>query len=117
MPGDTARENGKKGGRPKGSKARHTLKAMALRAYIIDEVVKEKKKLVKAMIDKAIGGDIIAIRESLDRTLGKSKEQVDVTSGGEKIEGVKVTIVHGNSEFKLDNPISEELSKQEEDCS
>ena len=79
MPGEISKENGKKGGRPKGSKARHTLEASALRAYIVQEVVKRKKKLVKAMIDKAVKGDIIAIREALDRTLGKAKEQVDIT--------------------------------------
>ena len=76
MPGDASRENGKKGGRPI---ARHTLEASALRAYIVKEVVKRKQKLVKAMIDKAVEGDIIAIREALDRTLGKAKEQVDIT--------------------------------------
>ena len=76
MPGDASRENGKKGGRPV---ARHTLEASALRAYIVKEVVKRKQKLVKAMIDKAVEGDIIAIREALDRTLGKAKEQVDIT--------------------------------------
>ena len=82
MPGDTARENGKKGGRPK---ARHTLEASALRAYIIEEVVKQKSALVKKLIEKAKGGDIAAIKELLDRTLGKSKEQVDITSGGKPI--------------------------------
>ena len=78
MPGDTARENGKKGGRPK---ARHTLEASALRAYIIEEVVKQKSALVKKLIEKAKGGDIAAIKELLDRTLGKSKEQVEVSGG------------------------------------
>ena len=82
MPGDTARENGKKGGRPK---ARHTLEASALRAYIIEEVVKQKSALVKKLIEKAKGGDIAAIKELLDRTLGKSKEQVDITYGGKPI--------------------------------
>ena len=78
MPGDTARENGKKGGRPKGSKARHTLVAEAIRAHLIEEVDKQKIGITKALISKAKSGDVTAIKEIYDRVLGKPKEQVGV---------------------------------------
>ena len=78
MPGDTARENGKLGGRPRGSKARHTLQAEAIRAYLIEEVIKQKVGITKALIKKAKSGDITAIKEVYDRVLGKPKEQVEL---------------------------------------
>ena len=99
MPGDTARENGKKGGRPIGTRARHTIEASALRAYLIEEAVKSKKDIIAALIKKAKGGDILAIREVLDRALGKSKEQVDITSGGKPIPLLHV-LRHNNGNRK-----------------
>ena len=85
MPGEASKENGKKGGRPKGSKARHTLQASALRSYIVAQVALQKAPIVKALILKAKKGDILAIRELFDRAMGKAKEQVDITSGGKPL--------------------------------
>lgn len=112
---DTARENGKKGGRPKGSKSQGTLAKDAAREYYrqrlmaeIDEIadahlsrcrgvryfvtrnktgkyelVTDPEKVIAALNqeDDMTGEfytdkpDIAAIREALDRTLDRSKEQ------------------------------------------
>jgi len=37
------------------------------------------------LIEKAIGGDMAAIKEILDRTEGKPQQAIDHTSGGDKI--------------------------------
>ena len=67
-------------GRKKGSLASHTLEAQEIRICLIKEVLKEKGAIIKALINKAKKGDIAALREILDRTLGKVKEQSDIDS-------------------------------------
>ena len=98
MPGDTARENGKLGGRPRGSKARHTLQAEAIRAYLIEEVIKQKVGITKALIKKAKSGDITAIKEVYDRVLGKPKEQVELPNEVHYIKTEKLIAFIENSE-------------------
>lgn len=44
--------------------------------------------VLKALRAKAIKGDIRAIQELLDRAYGKSKQQIDHTTDGEKINQV-----------------------------
>lgn len=55
-------------GRPK---AAHTKQAEALKKYLIERVVFEKKPLIDALIEKGKKGDVMALREILDRVLGK----------------------------------------------
>ncbi len=74
MPGQISRENGKKGGRPLGSKANHTIQAEAIKAHLIEQVILEKDAIVKALIKQAKAGNLNAIKEILDRTLGKLKD-------------------------------------------
>jgi len=59
----TSPENGKKGGRPKGSKVSHTLKAQAEKQATIQMYADNVKPIVQALIDKAKAGDINAIKE------------------------------------------------------
>ena len=66
-------------------KANHTIAAEAYKKYIVEEVVKQKGPLVKALIDKALTGDVAALKEVHDRALGKVKEAFDLTSGGKAI--------------------------------
>lgn len=58
-------------GRKPGSRAQHTVKAEAFKAFLIAEVIKEKEPIVKALIDKAKAGDVPALKEVLERVLGK----------------------------------------------
>jgi hypothetical protein len=73
-------------GRPKGSKAKHTIQGEAYRAALISAVLKEKAPLIQALIAKAIGGDVPALKEINDRVLGKSTESIDLTTQGDKLQ-------------------------------
>ena len=73
-------------GRPKGSKAKHTIEGEAYRAALIAAVLKEKAPLIEALIAKARAGDIPALKEINDRVLGKSTESIDLTSKGKELK-------------------------------
>ena len=62
-------------GRPK---APHTIATEIYRKYLVDEVVKHREGLIKAMIDKGLTGDIPAIKEAHERVLGKVTENIVV---------------------------------------
>jgi hypothetical protein len=66
-------------GRPRGSKAGHTLEAQALRQYIITQFIKNKEPIVQALIERAKNGDIPAIKELFERAMGKVTEKLEVT--------------------------------------
>lgn len=70
----------------KGQKQKRTLEKEALREYLIQEVIKEKRPLIKALIAKGKKGDVQALREILDRVLGKAKEQVELGGGETPVE-------------------------------
>ena len=57
--------------------------AMELKNDLIQRAKKSKKEINEALIGKAKSGDISAIREVYDRTVGKSKETVDMNIAGE----------------------------------
>ena len=65
-------------GRPKGSKAPHTIQTSALRGYIIARFMKERKPIIDALMDKGRKGDVQALKEILDRVLGKSIQPIEV---------------------------------------
>jgi len=68
-------------GRPKGSvSVTHFIKEL-LKANDYEQA----KKLAQATIINAAKGNGVALRQILDRIDGPVKEQVDVTSGGEKL--------------------------------
>lgn len=83
MPGQTSKENGKKGGRKKGSLATHTLEAQESKKVLIELFRKRETPVFTKLIDLAEEGDLVAMRELLDRVFGKAKESLDLTSGGE----------------------------------
>ena len=97
MPGQTARENGRKGGRPKGKKNKATLAAEAYRLYIVSQVIKEKGPIVAAMIGKARNGDVQAFKELNDRALGKAPQAITGPEGG-PIQAKVVTLPARNAE-------------------
>lgn len=59
-------------GRPKGSKASHTLEAETFRRYLIQETIKNKEAIVASLIEQAKAGKIPAIKEILDKVIGKT---------------------------------------------
>jgi rhamnose utilization protein RhaD (predicted bifunctional aldolase and dehydrogenase) len=55
MPGDSARRNGLKGGRPKGSKTQRTLDKLAARELVRQKVTQALEPMVRAQIAHATG--------------------------------------------------------------
>lgn len=53
----------------------------------------KKKLMAKKLVAKALEGDTTALREFGDRIDGRSAQSVDVTSDGERIEGITVEFV------------------------
>lgn len=93
MAGTASVENGRKGGRPKGSKASHTLQTEAGRAFVVATIAKHLGPLIDAMVEKAKKGDTQAFKELFDRGWGKSPQPLT----GDKdnpvyIKGVEITV-------------------------
>lgn len=94
-PPEIARENGKKGGRPKGSVSPKTKARQKAEALFIEEAAKHIPSMVDALIDTATGiytaiekdGQIIrvykrkpeaqAIKEFFDRVMGKATQPIE----------------------------------------
>ena len=92
MPGDISRENGKKGGRPKGS---HTIQAEKAKAELIKTYIANIQPINEALINKAKEGDIQAIKELHDRVYGRSINPVELSGkngGAIEISGVEIAI-------------------------
>lgn len=73
---------GKRGGvRPNSGrpKAKRTVERERLMDYIAKRVADEGEAIVTVLIEKALKGDVIAIRELLDRGFGKPKQAVEMT--------------------------------------
>ncbi len=92
MAGEASRENGKKGGRPKGTPTVVTIAREKAREYLSRRVEEEIAPIADNLIKKAKTGDVPAIKELFDRAWGKSKESVDITSEGKGI-GTNVIIL------------------------
>jgi len=64
----------KTGGRKKGSKNKSTLQTEMFREFLFQEVMKEKGPLVKALIKAGKKENVPALKEILERILGRIKE-------------------------------------------
>ena len=62
------------GGRPKGELQRYT---SALKIYIAEQIEKHKAPLIKAMINEAEQGNVMAFVALMDRAHGKPAQQFD----------------------------------------
>ena len=65
-------------GRKKGQR---TIQSEKLKDFLVAEIMREKAPIIKALVRKAKEGDIIAIREVLERTIGKVKETMEFSTG------------------------------------
>ena len=100
MAGKTSIENGRKGGRPLGSKDPHTLEREQARAFLISKIKENIEPIADALIGKAKQGDVPAIKELFDRAWGKPNQsisgldntpiQVDITDALNKVYGDRV---------------------------
>ena len=93
----TARENGKLGGRPRGSLGKTALIGMEIRKQLAERVRKQYDKLMKAKMDLALGHLVQDINEDgqqriyekspdgkaieylFDQTIGKAAQKVEVS--------------------------------------
>ena len=72
-------------GRPKGTVSLETKRKQAFEKLLIQSVNKEKKAIIDALINKAKSGDVKALVDILNRTIGKPVEHVDHTSKGNEL--------------------------------
>ena len=78
MPGDTARANGRLGGRPKGSLSKNTLEANKYKEILIAKIIANAEPLAEALIKKGLSGDIQALKEIHERSLGKVEDNMNI---------------------------------------
>lgn len=71
-------ENGKKGGRPRSE-------ATILREVLIRKIEENAEPIAEALLKKGMAGDVQALRELLDRGLGKPQQSVDHTTAGKEL--------------------------------
>ena len=87
------RANAQLAGRPK-------LFATKLRDALVRLAEENAEPLAAKLMERAMEGDIPAIKEYMDRALGKALQNVDVTSGGEPMR--IVTVNYGQLEKVID---------------
>ncbi len=92
MAGLASKQNGKLGGRPKGTKTAVTIAKEKAREYLARRVEEEIQPIANKLIEKASTGDVSAIKELFDRAWGKSRESIDLTTKGEPITGFNYLI-------------------------
>lgn len=71
-----------KGGRPKGSKAAHTITAEAGKALLIKMYLENIVPINEALLKKAREGDMQAIKELHDRVYNKAAQPLTGGGGG-----------------------------------
>jgi len=62
---------------------------LIFKQYMLERILEEKKPIIDALLKAAKNNNIPAIREILDRTLGRPEQMIDLTTGGKKI-GVEI---------------------------
>lgn len=75
-------------GRPKGAVAKSTLQALEAKNKMVELYHAASEAITLKLIEKALLGDMLAIKELHDRVFGKAFQpgEVDVTSGGKPFE-------------------------------
>lgn len=63
-------------GRPKGALGGHTLKAMATKQAFIDAIERNLEPILKSLMRQAKKGNVMAIKEMLDRAWGKPAQAI-----------------------------------------
>ncbi len=68
-------------GRRKGSKATHTLEAQAIKQLYVELAKEHADPIARKLIEKALEGDMAAIKEFNDRVLGKAPQAITGANG------------------------------------
>jgi hypothetical protein len=70
-------------GKKKGSKAAHTLEAQAVKQLYVEKAKQYALPILEALVDKALKGDVGAIKEFNDRVFGKAPQAITGPDGAE----------------------------------
>jgi hypothetical protein len=82
-----------KGGARPGAGRKPGLQAEAYRKALLDLVEKNREGLAKALVERGLAGDIPALKEINDRTLGKAPQPLTGENGGPiHIQGVEINV-------------------------
>lgn len=81
MAGQASKENGKKGGRPKGRLAKSTLEALEVKQLYVNKAKEYALPILEALVTKALLGDVGAIKEFNDRAYGKAPQAITGPEG------------------------------------
>lgn len=84
-------------GKKKGSKASHTLEAEQVRKLYIEKAREFALPILKALVNKALTGDVQAIKEFNDRAYGKAPQAITGFDG----EALRIVF---DTPFKKDEP-------------
>lgn len=74
------------GGRKKGTRNKETIKKEVITEYLVDEVIRERKPLIQALIQKGKKGEVKALNLIFDRVLGKVTEKFEYDLGQESLK-------------------------------
>jgi hypothetical protein len=91
MPGESARINGRKGGRPKGSKAPHTLEKLAAREAVRVQITAALAPIVEAQIANAIGIKYLVVRQ---KSTGRFLRRVGATDSKTHDPDTEIIEIH-----------------------
>jgi hypothetical protein len=80
-------------GRKIGQKAAHTLDAAKGKALLIQMYLEQIRPINQALIDKALSGDIGAIKELHDRVYDKARQPIDGKVTGELTISIAESVV------------------------
>lgn len=72
-------------GRKKGSKATHTLEAQAVKELYVEKAKEYALPILEALVEKALEGDVRAIKEFNDRAYGKAPQALTGAEGGQLV--------------------------------
>ena len=86
-----------RGGQPGNNNAgKNKMFADQLKRHLVQNPQKLEKIIVK-LVDEAIGGNIAAVKEVMDRVDGKAVQATEITGAdGEPLTGIQVTFVKPN---------------------
>ena len=73
----------------------------------VQQILYERaSEITNALVDRALQGDVSAIKESYDRMFGKATQQVDIDTGGAPIVFMPAVLV---DKFGLAEPVKETI--------
>lgn len=103
---EVRRKAAKLGGRPIGDAYKL---AQAMKVYIAEEIEKNKAPLIKAMLRKALDGDVQAFHALFDRAHGKPAQAVEMSgTEGQPIVFMPLALIQKFALEEADKPLQKQ---------